>query len=116
MPKIRIGVVGCGVVATAYYLPYLIQQEDAELVAVCDTNPARTEACRRLFGAKEQYTDYHEMIAKADIEAVFILTGPGTHAAFTLEAVAAGKHVLLQKPMALTIADANAIVEATRKV
>lgn len=113
--KIKIGVAGCGVVATAYYLPYLIRQEDAELVAVCDLSQERTAACARLFGAREQFQDYYEMIDRADIEAVFILTGPGTHLPFTLRAVEAGKHVLLQKPMALDMAGANAIVEAVRR-
>ena len=111
--KVKIGVVGCGVVATAYYLPYLMRQ--ADLVAVCDLDPIRTAACARLFGARQQYQDYAEMLKQADIEAVFILTGPGTHARFTLMAVAAGKHVLLQKPMATNMADAHAIVEAVRK-
>ena len=111
--KINIGVVGCGVVATAYYLPYLMRH--ANLVAVCDSNERRTAACQRLFGAKETYQDYFEMIRRADIEAVFILTGPGTHARFTLAAVAAGKHVLIQKPMATAMPDAHAIVDAVRK-
>jgi len=113
--KVKVGVVGCGVVATAYYLPYLIQMETAELVAVCDVYPERTEACVRLFGAKEAYQDYYDMLAHADIDAVFILTGPGTHVDFTLRAVAQGKHVLLQKPMATTLEDANCIVEAVRR-
>jgi predicted dehydrogenase len=111
--KIRIGVVGCGVVATAYYLPYLM--EHADLVAVCDIYPERTAECMRLFGAREQYQDYDDMIRRADIEAVLILTGPGTHARFTLTAVEAGKHVLLQKPMATTMEDARAIVAAVRR-
>ena len=50
--KVKVGVVGCGVVATAYYLPYLMQMENVELSAVCDLNAARAEACVRLFGAK----------------------------------------------------------------
>jgi predicted dehydrogenase len=75
---------------------------------------ARTSACIRLFGAKEQYSDHDEMLAHADIEAVFILTGPGTHAPFAVRAAAAGKHILLQKPMATKLEDANAIVEAVR--
>lgn len=111
--KVKVGVVGCGVVATAYYLPYLMRH--AELIAVCDLDPVRTAACVRLFGAREQYQDYGEMIRHADIEAVFVLTGPATHARFTLMAVEAGKHVLLQKPMATNMADAHAIVEAVRK-
>jgi predicted dehydrogenase len=63
MREIKVGVVGCGVVATAYYLPYLMRH--AELVAVCDLDPARTAACMRLFGAKEQHQDYDEMIRRA---------------------------------------------------
>jgi predicted dehydrogenase len=112
--RVRIGIVGCGVVATAYYLPYIRKMPDAELVAVCDTDPIRTEACVRLFGAKETYTDYYEMIAKSDIDLVMILTGPGTHAPFSLAAAQAGKHLLIQKPMALTITDANKIADAVR--
>ena len=54
------------------------------------------------------------MLRRADIEAVFILTGPGTHARFTVQAAEAGKHILLQKPMATTLEDANAIVTAVR--
>lgn len=111
--KVKIGVVGCGVVATAYYLPYLM--DHADLVAVCDLDAERTAACMRLFGAKEQYQDYGEMIKRADIEAVFILTGPGTHARFTIQAAEAGKHILLQKPMATNMTDTNAIVQAVRK-
>jgi predicted dehydrogenase len=110
--KVKVGVVGCGVVATAYYLPYLMRH--ADLAAVCDLDAARTAACARLFGAKEQYQDYGEMLRRADIEAVWILTGPGTHARFTVMAAQAGKHILLQKPMATTLEDCHAIVAAVR--
>jgi len=113
--EVKVGIVGCGVVATAYYLPYLMRMPEAEITAVCDIYEERTAACVRLFGAREQYRDYYEMIRRSDIDAVFILTGPGTHVPFTLAAVEAGKHVLLQKPMALTLDDANAITAAVRK-
>jgi predicted dehydrogenase len=55
------------------------------------------------------------MLDRSGIDAVFVLTGPGTHAPFALAAVQAGKHVLLQKPMVLSLADANAIVDAVRR-
>ena len=113
--KVKVGIVGCGVVATAYYLPYLMKMDTVELVAVCDRFETRTQTCARLFGAKQQYLDYDEMIARADIEAVFILTAPGTHVPFTLKAIQAGKHVLLQKPMATTIQDARQIAAAVRQ-
>jgi predicted dehydrogenase len=113
--KVKVGVVGCGVVATAYYLPCLMRMETVDLVAVCDRFPTRTQASARLFGAKEQYADYDEMIARADVEAVFILTAPGTHVPFTLKAIQAGKHVLIQKPVATNMQDARTIAEAVRK-
>jgi len=113
--KVKVGVVGCGVVATAYYLPYLMNMDNVELIAVCDLYKERTEACVRLFGVKEEYLDYDEMIGKADIEAVFILTAPGTHAPFTIKAAEKGKHVLLQKPMATNMEDARAIAKAVRE-
>ncbi|MBM4460468.1 MAG: Gfo/Idh/MocA family oxidoreductase [Chloroflexi bacterium] len=113
--KVKVGIVGCGVVATAYYLPYLMRMPEAEITAVCDIYEGRTAACVRLFGAREQYRDYYEMIRRADLDAVFILTGPGTHVPFTLAAVETGKHVLLQKPMALTLDEANKITAAVRR-
>ncbi|HET7560427.1 MAG TPA: Gfo/Idh/MocA family oxidoreductase [Limnochordia bacterium] len=112
--KVRIGVVGCGVVATAYYLPYISRMPDAELAAVCDLDPERTAACVRLFGAKAAFHDYDEMIERAELDAVFILTAPGTHARFAVRAAQAGKHLLIQKPMATTLEEMQAIADAVR--
>jgi len=113
--KTKVGVVGCGVVATAYYLPHLMKMDAVELTAVCDLNEARIGHCQRLFGARQVYTDYFEMLEKSGIDAVFILTSPGSHVRFTLAAIEAGIHVLLQKPMATTMDDALAIARAVRK-
>ncbi len=113
--KVKVGVVGCGVVASAYYLPCLMKMETVEITAVCDRFETRTAACARLFGAREQYQDYAEMLQRADIEAVLILTAPGTHAAFALQAIAAGKHLLLQKPLATNMEDARRIATAVRQ-
>lgn len=93
---------------------YLMRMQTAEITAVCDLVRARTEACMRLFGAKSAYTDYCEMLEKAELDAVFILTAPGTHVPFTLKALAMGKHVLLQKPMATNMDDARTIAAAVR--
>ena len=62
--KVKVGIVGCGVVATAYYLPYLVKMDTVELVAVCDLYQERTAACARLFGAQAEYLDYDEMIER----------------------------------------------------
>jgi len=113
-PPVKIGIVGCGVVATAYYLPYLLTDSRAEITAVCDLDPVRTREIARLFGARREYNDYIEMLERSGIDAVWILTAPGTHVRFTLEAVERGIHVLLQKPMALNLADATRITDAVR--
>ncbi len=113
--KVKVGIAGCGVVATAYYLPYLAKMSNAEITAVCDLRPVRTEACVRLFGAREQFTDYYEMLEKSDLDAVLILTAPGTHVDFTLAAVEKGRHVLIQKPLAMTMGDARRVAAAVRK-
>lgn len=115
MNPIRIGAVGCGVVATAYYFPFIAEYEKTELVAVCDAREVRARESARLFGAKDYYTDYDEMLKKSEIDAVFILTGAGPHREFAVKAARAGKHILLQKPMALTLADADAITAAVRE-
>jgi len=112
--KVKIGVVGCGVVAAAYYLPYLMTLDSAEITAVCDLHRVRTEACVRVFGAREGYSDYYEMLEKSDIDAVFILTAPGTHVPFALAAIEAGKHILIQKPMATDLDDARRIRDGVR--
>ncbi len=113
--KVKIGVVGCGVVAAAYYLPYLMKMENAEITAVCDLHQVRTEACARVFGAKEQYKDYYDMLEKSDIDAIFILTAPGTHVPFAMAAIEAGKHLLIQKPMAIALDDARKIRDGVRR-
>ncbi|MDJ1009237.1 MAG: Gfo/Idh/MocA family oxidoreductase [Paracoccaceae bacterium] len=112
--RVRIGIVGCGVVASAYYLPYLMRDTRAEIAALCDNRVARAEECKRLFGGGAVYDDYYDMLARAEIDAVFILTAPGTHVPFTLAAIDAGKHVLLQKPMATSMDDARKIAEAVK--
>lgn len=115
MNPVRIGAVGCGVVATAYYFPFIVDYEKTDLVAVCDAREARARESARLFGVDEYYTDYDEMLEKSEIDAVFILTGAGPHTSLAVKAARAGKHILLQKPMALTVADANKITAAVRE-
>jgi len=66
--RVKVGVVGCGVVATAYYLPYLMEMDTVDLVAVCDRIEDRANACVRLFGAREAYGDYDAMIEQADLD------------------------------------------------
>jgi len=110
---VKFGVVGCGDVANAFYLPVL--REKAELIATCDVMEERARRSKENWGAREYYTNYEEMLEKADIEAVVITTPHATHAQLVVKAAKAGKHVLVQKPLATTIEDADAAVNEVRK-
>lgn len=117
--KVKIGIIGCGVAAHDFILPNLVQPQIAKkgvrLVAVCDPIKSRAEENMRTFRAKEMYTDYREMLAKADINAVFILTPVNLHYPLAIEAAHAGKHIYLQKAMTTTLEEANNLLSTVKK-
>ena len=110
---VKCGVVGCGVIAHEAYLPVI--SKVADLVATCDLVEARARRSMELWGGGEFYTDFDEMLEESEVEAVFILTGIGSHGKLVVKAAEAGKHVLVQKPLATNMEDAEASVEAVRK-
>ena len=83
-----------------------------DLVALCTRTKSRLKALGKEFGVKRLYTDYHEMLADPELEAVSVVTMWDQHTAPALAALAAGKHVFLEKPMASTVADCRKIVRA----
>ena len=111
--RIKCGVVGCGVIANDVYLPTL--RDKADLVATCDIIEERANRSMELWGARECYNNIDNMLRKADVEAVFILTAMGTHALLAAKAARAGKHVLIQKPFATNIRDAEVALRAVKK-
>jgi predicted dehydrogenase len=114
MSIIRIGMAGCGSVAQRGLLPHLAQEdihEWAELAAVMDPVPGRAEATASRFGAELWFEDYDEMLA-SDIDAVVIASPIGYHYDQAMRAIAAGKHVHLNKTMTTTTAEATAVIEA----
>ena len=81
-----------------------------EILGVCDLNEARAKAAAEEFGAKHVFTDYAKMFAVDELDAVSVCTPNALHAEVALAAIAAGKHVLCEKPMADTLAHAQEIV------
>ncbi|MCH7802294.1 MAG: Gfo/Idh/MocA family oxidoreductase [Chloroflexi bacterium] len=111
--RLKIGILGVGAAAQWYYLPATKSWSDRlELKAVCDLDIDRARHFGELYDADAVFTDYEEMLADADIDAVAILTPHEFHAEQVLLAVEHGKHVLIEKPMAGTLSDALAICEA----
>lgn len=111
MMKLRVGVIGAGILGTRHARVWR-EMTDVELVAVCDLDAARAENIAQQSNARA-FTDYNALFAAAKLDAVSIATPDHLHRAPVLAALAAGLHVLQEKPLATNAADARAIVEAT---
>lgn len=113
MKKFGVGIIGCGAIFGVHAFP-LHTIENVEVKAVCDIKPTAREAASRLFNC-DSYEDYHELLKRDDIDVVHVLTPHYLHAPMVIAAANAGKHVLSEKPMAITMADARAEIEAGKR-
>lgn len=111
MTKLRMGVVGAGLWGANHARVFGALPE-TELVAVCDLDPARAEAMKAETGAPVAVTDYRDLVARDDVDAVSIATPDFTHTPIILAALGAGKHVLSEKPLATTVEEAEEIAAA----
>ena len=111
--KLRFAIIGCGRIAPKH-AESIAALPEAELVAVCDILPEQAQAFAAKYGA-EPYTDYIEMLKRPDIDVVTIATPSGLHAEIGIAAAEAGKHILVEKPMAMTLETADALIAACRK-
>ncbi|MFD0048248.1 Gfo/Idh/MocA family protein [Actinomycetes bacterium NPDC127524] len=114
MRKLRIGVIGCGSIATHRHLPEYAANPEAEIAAVCDIVKERAEEKAELYQAKA-YTSYEELLQDNTIDAVSVCTPNYLHAPITIAALKAGKHVLCEKPMATSREDAEAMIKASEE-
>ena len=110
---IKFGLIGCGDIARKRVAPGLRDSPICELVAVSRARSQLAESFAREFGARRWYSDWRELLQDDDISAVYIATPVHLHAEQTIAAIEAGKHVLCEKPMALTVAECNRMI-ATR--
>ena len=113
MKKIKYGIIGLGWFGEKH-CEALAGIPNVELHALCTRNPARLAEVAKTFGVPRTFIDYREMLADPELEAVSVVTMWDQHVAPAVAALQAGKHVFLEKPMASTIADCDAIVEAAR--
>lgn len=115
MDRVRVGIIGLGEVAQVIHLPILEALADRyRLTAVCDVSPALLQAIGDRYGvpAGARHADYRELVAREDLDAVFVLNSDEYHADCVIAACRAGKHVLVEKPMTLTMAESEAIIRA----
>jgi predicted dehydrogenase len=106
----RVALVGCGQIARAH-IGALAGQADLTIVGVCDRDEQQARQAAALSGARP-YTDLETMLRTERPNAVHVLTPPATHANLAIAAIEAGCHVLVEKPMALSLADADRMIAA----
>ncbi|NDJ61435.1 MAG: Gfo/Idh/MocA family oxidoreductase [Chloroflexi bacterium] len=108
---VKVGVIGCGYVSSQFHLPALKNNPHVELVAVADIVPERAQRAAQQFEVAHHFTDENALIA-ADIDAVAVCSPPSEHERITIAALRAGKHVLVEKPLALTLDACDRMIEA----
>ncbi|HOG45880.1 MAG TPA: Gfo/Idh/MocA family oxidoreductase [Anaerolineae bacterium] len=111
MAPLRVGVIGAGTVAAGHLRTYA-RHPGVTLVAVSDVSHERLAWAAREFDLARAFTDYRQLLALPDVQAVSVCLPNWLHATVTIEALHAGKHVLCEKPPALTAADAQRMAEA----
>ncbi len=107
--------IGAGGIAKNQHMPAIAKQEDLKLVAVCDVSEETAKAAAEKFEIKDVYTDYNEMLKRDDIHAVHICTPNFMHKPPTVDALNAGKHVMVEKPIARNAVEGQEMVDAAKK-
>ncbi len=113
--KLKVGIIGCGGI-TSKHLPALEKNSDVEVVAFCDIIKERAEKLGEKYGAEgyKVYTDYKELLQDKSIDAVHVLTPNREHSFIAIDSLNAGKHVMCEKPMAKTYAEAQDMIAAAK--
>ncbi len=114
MDRLNVGIIGCGRISDLHHGGYL-GCETARIHAVCDTNRALAEEKQSLWGTSRFYTDYRELLADRDIDAVEVLSPQPLHEEMVIAAAKAGKPIALQKPMTISLDSADRMLAAIRE-
>jgi UDP-N-acetyl-2-amino-2-deoxyglucuronate dehydrogenase len=110
--KIKFALAGCGAIG-ARHAAVIDAEPRAELVGVYDIDPARSQGLAQKYGESlARFTSYDDLLAKSGADIVNICTPHGLHSSMAIRASEHGKHILVEKPMALSVADAEAMIRA----
>jgi len=112
--KVHVGLVGCGEVAQKH-ANALKKIKEASIKAVADIDIKKAKNFAMKFGVKRYYNSLSNMLANEELDAVLILTNPQTHCELAIEAMDAGKHVLVEKPFCVTVEEAEKMVKASEE-
>jgi len=112
---VRIGLIGAGAVVQVAHMPVLKRLKSVELAAICDTDLPKARALASRFGIPDVFDDIEDLLGHERVDALLIATPNHLHESHILAALAAGCHVLVEKPLALTAAAAQRIAKAAEK-
>src|SRR5437762_2512633 len=111
---LRAGIVGAGLIAQKKHIPaFLSHRRTVRLAAICDMNQQAAQSAVKDIPDVHVYSNLSEMLGTEKLDLVDICTPPQTHAALAVQAINAGTHVLIEKPMAPTLEDCDLILEAS---
>ncbi len=112
---LRIGLLGCGPIAQATHFDAIRKANNAELYAICDIAEDLLQRMSEMYQPKIAYNDYDKMLADPNVEAIFIAVADQFHVPLAIKALAAGKHVLIEKPMGLTVEECEKLRQEVHK-
>lgn len=113
--RLTLGFVGCGRATQSLHLPALQRITDWNVVAAADTDPNQLEAAASRYGIARRYSDYRGLLADAEVDAVAVCVPPRWHCEVALAALDAGKHVFVEKPVALSPEECDRLAKAAAR-
>lgn len=113
--KAKLAVIGCGGLAQNQHLPNLFKIDNAELVVICDMIQENLDTVGNYYGIERRELNYKKVLADPEIDGVIIVTREDSHVPLTLEALASGKHVYVEKPLAETADECAKVVDAQHR-
>jgi len=108
---LRAGLIGAGAIAVRGHIPAYRKADGVEIAAICDVNEKRAQAVARKEAIPAYYTDYQKMLAAERLDLVSVCSPNAFHAAMAIDAMRSGAHVICEKPMCLTYADAQRMLD-----
>jgi predicted dehydrogenase len=112
--RLKVGVLGCGPIAQFAHFESCQKARNADLHAICDVADDLVDRMAAIYQPQRKYLDYDDMLADPEVEAVIIATSDTFHVEASRRALAAGKHVLCEKPIGVSVEEVEAVVAAVK--
>jgi len=115
MKRVGVGIIGCGTIAKTSHIPSYLRTPECELIALADQDLGTAKELAHEHAIERVYDDYRELLECDEIDAVSVCTPPSTHSEIVIGACEAGKHILCEKPIALSLEEADQMINAAQR-